>query len=47
VRCINRWLSTPERIEDLVEEYLKPLREQLPPEELGLHEAWLPTVVFD
>ncbi|MDE0623987.1 MAG: hypothetical protein OXH83_20180 [Bryobacterales bacterium] len=47
VRCINQWLSTRERIEHLVEEYLKPLREQLPPEELELHEAWLPTVVFD
>ena len=47
VRCINQWLSTPERIQHLVEEYLKPLREQLTPEELELHDAWLPTVVFD
>lgn len=47
VRCINLWLSTPEHIEHLVGEYLKPLCPQLPPEELEIHVAWLPTVVFD
>ena len=43
---INQWLDTPEQIEHLVEEYLKPLRNQLSPEETELHDAWLPTVVF-
>lgn len=44
---INQWLDTPEQIEHLVEEYLKPLRNQLSTEERELHDAWLPTVVFD
>ena len=43
---INQWLFAPERVEHLVEEYLKPLRNQLSPEEKELHDAWLPTVVF-
>lgn len=47
VREINQWLSTPEQIEHLVEECLEPLRKQLSSEELELHDAWLPTVVFD
>ncbi|MDE0628906.1 MAG: hypothetical protein OXH99_21130 [Bryobacterales bacterium] len=44
---INQWLDTPEQIEHLVEEYLNPLRNQLSPEEKEIHDAWLPTVVFD
>ena len=47
VRCINQWLDTAEQIEHPVQEYLIPLREQLPPAELEIHNAWLPTVVFD
>ena len=47
VRNINQWLDTPRQIERLVEEYLKPLRNQLSPEEKEIHDAWLPTVVFD
>lgn len=39
VRCIKRWLSTPERVERLVEEHLKLLREPLPPEELEVHDT--------
>ncbi|MDE0123640.1 MAG: hypothetical protein OXN97_03585 [Bryobacterales bacterium] len=46
VRNINQWLDTPEQVEHLVEEYLKPLRNQLSTEERELHDAWLPTVVF-
>jgi len=44
---INQWLNTAEQIAHLVDEYLKPLRNQLSPEEKALHDAWLPTVVFD
>lgn len=44
---INQWLNTAEQIEQLVDEYLKPLRNQLSPQEKALHDAWLPTVVFD
>lgn len=46
VHNINQWLFAPEHVEHLVEEYLKPLRNQLTPEEKELHDAWLPTVVF-
>ena len=46
VYTINQWLDTPEQIELLVEEYLKPLRTQLPPDEKEIHDAWLPTVIF-
>ena len=46
VYSINRLLFAPEQVEHLVEEYLKPLRNQLSPEERELHDAWLPTVVF-
>ncbi len=47
VYTINQWLDTKEQIEQLVEEYLKPLRNQLPPDEKRIHDEWLPTVVFD
>lgn len=43
---ISQWLNSAEEIEYLVEEYLKPLRNQLCPEERALHDAWLPTVHF-
>lgn len=46
VYTINQWLDTAEQIDHLVEEYLKPFRAQLTPEERELHDAWLPTVVF-
>lgn len=46
VYTINQWLDTKQQIELLVEEYLKPLSKQLPPDEREIHEAWLPTVVF-
>ena len=42
VHNINQWLFAPEHVEHLVEEYLKPLRNQLSPEEKELHDAWLP-----
>ncbi len=43
---INQWLNTRDEIEHLVEEYLKPLRNQLTPGEKEIHDGWLPTVVF-
>ena len=44
---INQWLNTAEQIEHLVNEYLTPLRNQLSREEKALHDAWIPTVVFE
>ena len=46
VYTINQWLDTPEQINHLVEEYLKPLRAQFTPEEKEVHDEWLPTVVW-
>lgn len=43
---INQWLNTKEQIELPVEEYLKPLRSQLPPDARAIHKEGLPTVVF-
>ncbi|MDE0127100.1 MAG: hypothetical protein OXN97_21250 [Bryobacterales bacterium] len=46
VYTINQRLDTKEQIGLPVEDYLKPLRSQLPPDERAIHEEGLPTVVF-
>ena len=43
---INQWLDTPEQIELLVEEYLKPFRNQLDAQQKRTFDKWIPTVVY-
>lgn len=43
---INQWLDTPEQVEHLVKEYLRPLRTQLTPTQKAAFDQWIPTVVW-